>query len=135
MVLDASVALSWCFEDEITPGSTAILKRVESSEAFVPSVWPLEVTNVLRQAERRGRVTRPIVIGFLDALGALPLRVVEIGIATVFRDVMGLAWSHELTTYDASYLELALRMGLPLATLDSSMRGAALAAGIDVLPA
>ena len=135
LVLDASVALSWCFEDEITPGSTEILRRVEASEALVPPVWALEVANVLRQAVRRHRVDRPTVTGFLEALDALPLRVIEMGSARVFRHVMDLAWTHDLTTYDACYLDLAIRQRLPLATLDARMRRAADAAGIDVLPA
>jgi predicted nucleic acid-binding protein len=135
LVLDASVALSWCFEDEATPVALAVLDDVAITETLAPSPWPVEIAHVLRQAERRGRVSRAKVADFTSQLAALPVRLIETSTGTVLRDVLEISWTHDLTPYDAIYVELALRTGARLATLDRTMARAARAAGVGVLPA
>jgi predicted nucleic acid-binding protein len=129
-VIDASATLPWRFEDEATPWTEAILSRVEAGEeVFVPALWPLEVVNSLLMAKRKGRVTDAQVSEFLDDLSMLAIRVVAIDKPSDWSAVRSVAAQHRLTAYDAAYLELAQRFGLPLATLDQDLRKAAAAAG------
>jgi predicted nucleic acid-binding protein len=134
LVLDASVALSWCFEDEATESTLDILRYIERTEAIAPAIWPVEIAHVLRQASRRGRIARRKVTDLLEAMATLPVRLVEIATTTVFVDVMDVAWARDLTPYDALYVELALRTGSELATLDRAMARAGRDAGIAILP-
>jgi predicted nucleic acid-binding protein len=126
--------MAWCFEDETNPYSESLLARLEADqEALVPSLWPLEVANALVRAKQRGRVTETQIIGFLEDLGEFAIRVDTQGIDRALTEVRFLAEQYQLTSYDAAYLELAMRTGVPLATLDERLRQAALAAGVSVV--
>lgn len=128
-VLDGSVALAWCFHDEADPYADAIVKRFPEVEAVVPALWHLEVANALLVGERRMRSTEADTASWLASLTALPIAVDEDTTTRAWGDVLHLARAHSLSTYDAAYLELALRRGLPLATLDGKLKAAAAAAG------
>ena len=122
-VVDASVALAWCFEDEATPQTEAVLDRLSHDTAVVPSLWELEVSNVLLAGERRDRLTESQSARFVALLAQLPILVdtasVDVGA------VLAAGRQHVLTAYDAAYLVLAEREGVPLATLDARLRAAA----------
>lgn len=133
-VLDCSIAASWCFEDEADPAVDTLLDDLKVQGAAVPSLWPLEVTNVLLQAERRGRITMATVDGRLAAFAALPITVDTTSWLRTSAAILALARLHGLTTYDAAYLELATRQRLPLATKDKALRRAAAAVGVGLLP-
>jgi len=133
LVLDCSVAIAWCFADEASPQTGAILDRMVTELAVVPSLWFLEVGNVLVMAEKRGRISREDSDRFMRLLASLDLRVDAEPAGRVFSHLMPLCRTHYLTTYDAVYLDVALRHGLPLATLDQSLQRAAVAAGVDLV--
>jgi predicted nucleic acid-binding protein len=134
-VLDASVAVAWCFDDESTPAAWALLDRLRSAPAHVPALWELEVGNILLGAERRRRITQARAAEFLGILGELDIRVDPEMPGRAFRDVLPLAREQRLTTYDATYLELAMRLGLPLATKDMALIRAAKALRTTTLTA
>jgi predicted nucleic acid-binding protein len=121
--------LAWCFADESGDYAQQILKSLGLTTPFVPSLWRYEVANALVVAERRGRITAPDSDRFLDLLGRLCI-VVDDGGATAWKETVALARRTGLAAYDAAYLELALRGGLPLATLDERMRKAAIELGV-----
>jgi prevent-host-death family protein len=132
-VLDSSVALTWCFEDEASPAADALLGRLTDEGAHAPSLWPLEVLNALAMTERCGRIARLARqrrAAFLQALPvALDMQTAECAwLATSL-----LAEAYRLTRYDVAYLELAQRLELPLATLDADLRAAANAFGVPLL--
>ena len=132
-VLDASFTLCWCFENQATDYSEAILERLAGGEeASVPFIWPLEVANVLLTAEKRKILKFAQVTGFLEELGGWPIQVDTVGVERAFQQILSMARQHHLSAYDASYLELAVRQGLPLATLDNDLRKAAVAVGIRI---
>jgi predicted nucleic acid-binding protein len=125
LVLDCSVTLAWLLPDESSASAQAVLDRVVASRAWVPSLWRLDIANSLQSAVRRQRID----VAFRDAsLGDLGLLNIQID-----PDTSSFAWSETLqlsdacglTVYDAAYLELALRLCLPLATQDSQLRRAA----------
>jgi predicted nucleic acid-binding protein len=124
-VLDTSVVMTWCFEDEKSRYGDRVLDRLADSIAAVPSVWPLEVANVLVVAERLRRLNRADSVRFMSLLQTLPIFVEQFERDTVFGPVFALAAETGLTSYDASYLQLAMRDGLPIATLDRALRRAA----------
>ena len=130
VVLDASAVMGWCFEDEADPEGDALLRRVAASGAVVPGLLALEVANVLVGAERRGRITPAESARFLGLLEALPIEVDAHTALRAPRETLLLARAHRLSSYDAAYLELALRLGLPLATRDAALCAAAAAAGV-----
>jgi len=132
LVLDASVALAWGLEDESNAYTDEVLDEMENREAIVPCIWPLEVSNALLVAERRGRVTRAMVAGFLEYLGSLPVVVEQCDSERIFGEVLLLAREQGLSVYDAAYLDLALRLGLPLATQDDALRTAASRVGVEI---
>ena len=133
-VLDASVALSWFFDDEFSPYSNVIAEIMPRSQAVVPIVWPLEMANAFLTAFRRGRLPEtkaPALIGAIDRL-----RVdIDRGVAPEFltQATLAVGLAHRVSAYDASYLELAMRRGLPLATEDERLLRAAGAVGIEIL--
>jgi predicted nucleic acid-binding protein len=133
-VLDTSIAVAWCFEDEADPAVDALLDGLKARGGVVPALWPLEVTNVLLQAERRGRINMATVDGRLAAFEALPITVDTASWLHTSTAVLALARLHGLTTYDAAYLELAIRQRLPLATKDKALKRACAAVGVVVLP-
>lgn len=125
-VVDASVALSWCFEDEANTWTDALLDRLRREDRItVPAHWPTEVSNGLLMGVRRKRIQphRPAL--FWDELAVLPIDVEGPLSAGRAKAVLALCQQHGLTVYDAAYLELAQRKGLPLATLDSALMKAA----------
>lgn len=133
LVVDTSVTMAWLFTDEVTPFTESVLSRLQNTEALVPATWPLEVCNVLLVAERRRRATAAQIAGFLQVLETLPLTVDAAAPDRVFGSVLALGREHGLTAYDASYLELAVREGLPLATLDAALMAAARRAGASLV--
>lgn len=131
-VLDASIALSWCFSDESTPETVSLLEKLETEEAFVPAIWSLEVGNILISAEKRKRISYAKINEFVDLLHNLPIKVDPNTHAQAFQKILSLAYSEKLMTYDAAYLELAMRLGIPLATKDRQLYEAALSMGVKV---
>lgn len=132
-VLDCSVAMAWCFEDERTKATQALLDRVVAEGAFAPAIWPLEVTNVLLSAVKRKRIASSAVKLVAQRIAALPIAIDTEGVAHAWSKTLELAQDYGLTSYDASYLEFAQRKQLPLATLDTGLRKAAKAAGLMTL--
>lgn len=125
--------MAWCFEDEATEFTDSLLNRLAEASARVPSIWFLEVANVLAISERKGRTNQAKITQFLQLLGDLPITVDAKTAEKAFTDVLTLARTHRLTSYDAAYLELALREGLPLATLDERLKQVAASLGIPLL--
>lgn len=134
LVLDCSVAVSWCFEDEAAPETDALLERVRDEGAFVPAIWYLELGNVLIQAERRNRLSVADIATRLELFGALPITIDDERPDRTLQAVLTLARAERLTTYDAAYLELAMRRGLPLASKDQDLVEAARRCGVVGLP-
>jgi predicted nucleic acid-binding protein len=131
LVLDSSIALSWCLPDE--DETDRIQQEVAGSGAIAPAHWPLEVANALLMAERRQRISADFRNAALNDLRALPIILDAETSARAWDETLQLAEAYRLTAYDAAYLELAHRRALPLATLDEEMRVAADAVGITVL--
>jgi predicted nucleic acid-binding protein len=132
-VLDNSVALSWCFEDEQTPSVMALLDRVVETGAMAPLLWPLEALNGLLVAERRRRLTAAKRAELAGLLRALPITLDDDTAEKSWEDTVRLAERFTLSVYDATYLELAQRRRLPLASKDRALRSAAAALGVVVL--
>lgn len=130
-MLDASSTLSWCFPQEKTPQAEALFRRAQDAEILVPAIWPLEVSHVIRRALREERIDQADVDAFLSHLATLDFQV-DISIYTVPDALLQVEY-FGLTSYDASYLALAERRGVPLATNDQRMQKAALRAGVALL--
>lgn len=134
-VLDCSIAMTWFFEHEANKETDALLERLGGSEnAVVAQHWVLEITNVLLSAERSKKKTAADAIHFLTLLSKLAI---ESDVHTqhyATTTTLALGRRHKLSSYDAAYLELAIRLGLPLATLDNDLRKAAKVEGVVVLP-
>jgi predicted nucleic acid-binding protein len=133
-VIDASVALAWCFDDEATAVTRAILDRFEDEQAEVPSLWHLELANALALSERKRRIAPARTSEFIALIGGLPIVIDEQTANRALSAVLELARSERLSAYDASYLELAMRRGVPLATKDDSLAKAARHVGVNLLP-
>ena len=134
-VLDASSALAWCFDGEATPASDALLDRTEAEDVAVPSIWPLEIANALAIAERRHRISPAQIAEYLALLDGLTLTIDPPSLKRAFVEIRGLARSESLSAYDAAYLDLAMREGLPLATRDQALLDAAHRLGVAVIAA
>lgn len=132
-VVDCSVVLKWFFTAEATPGTAALLDATRSEVALVPSIWPLEVGNVLLGAERRGQRTVADSDRFVELLRTLRIEVDHAGFDRSLRTTLEIARSHRLSAYDASYLELARRVGVPIASLDGDLVAGAKAMKVEVL--
>ena len=136
VVVDCSVAVAWCLDDEATAEFDAILDRIQTEGAVVPALWVSEVSNVLLMAFRRGRMSREAIQERLGLFDILPIETDALAAGAVWRSsVVTLADSESLTFYDATYLELAIRRGLPLATSDAALRRAARRRGVPLVPA
>jgi predicted nucleic acid-binding protein len=131
-VLDGSVTLAWLFQDEQDPYADAIIARLPNLEMLVPRLWHLEVANVLLVGERRGRCSQADTTQWLAYLGGLPIVLDGETETRAWSDTVSLARQHGLTAYDATYLELALREDLPIATLDAKLKGVAQALGVAI---
>ena len=129
-VVDNSIVMAWCFKDEANSYSDAVLECLDGHEAVVPAIWPLEVGNVLAVAERKRRLDNASVTRFLELLGQLPLIYEPEQKNRMLRNILDLAREYRLSTYDASYLDLAMRLGLPLATRDGDLIKASKQAGV-----
>ena len=129
-VLDASVTVAWAMQDESEPLAESVLRTVQAVAAAVPVIWWYEVRNILVMNERRGRIETSASERFLVELLDMPIRVDPFNSD---REMPELARRSGLTVYDAAYLDLALREGLPLATLDKALRRAARSAGVALL--
>jgi predicted nucleic acid-binding protein len=132
-VIDASVTLSWFFEDERTAKIDQVLDRVEESGATVPGLWRLEVANAFQMAHRRGRVSAAFRDQALGRLEMLPIAVDLETDSRVWKSSLPLADKHSLSVYDAAYLQLAVRLALPLASCDRDLCEAAKRAGVPLI--
>jgi predicted nucleic acid-binding protein len=133
-VLDASVAVAWCFDDEATKFTEGVLDLISAgAEALVPSIWPLELANALLMAERRKRIALAKVTALLLRIAELPISVRATDAKQAFEQILPMARQQGLSQYDAAYLELAVREGLALATLDGERQRAAKAVGVELV--
>ena len=132
LVLDASVALTWLFEDEACEYGDNLARELPSLHAVVPELWHLEIANAICVGERRKRVTQRQSQAFLLDLRGLPIAADRKPVSDVWEHTLPLARLYQLTSYDAAYLEVALRQSLPVATLDGPLKRAAEAAGVPV---
>jgi predicted nucleic acid-binding protein len=134
-IVDCSVTVAWCFEDEATVELDSLLDRVQREGVVVPPLWISEAANVLLLAQRRGRIDRETMQERLALLDMLPIETDNMASGAVWRSsVLTLADAEALTFYDATYLELAIRRGLPLASSDAALRRAASRRGVAVVP-
>jgi predicted nucleic acid-binding protein len=133
VVVDSSIALTWCFEDEASPETDMLFERVRDDGAIVPGLWHLELSNVLLQAEKRGRISTVDVAMRLGLIAELPISIDQETTARAWREILTMARAEGLTTYDATYLELAVRLKLPLLTKDNELAKAAKQLGVVVL--
>lgn len=132
-VVDVSAAMAWVFSEEATPATWALLKDAAKEGLVVPTIWPYEIANVLVHAERRGRIARGEIETFIATLSRLFIEIEPQSASGIFTNVTSLARSQGLTTYDAAYVELAVRRRLPLATRDRQMAAAAGSLGVPLL--
>ena len=132
-VIDNSVVMSWCFKDEANQYADAVLQKLATGRAMVPAIWPLEVVNVLLVAERKERLKQSASVHFLSLLLELPIAVEPDWPLTSMPDLLSLGRNLELSSYDLSYLDLAMRKGCPLATLDQKLLEAAGMVGVPML--
>lgn len=124
--------MAWCFADEATPETSDLLARMRVSEAIVPAIWPSEVANVLLICERRQRLTQAQAAQFIQLLHTLAITVDAESAMDTLGSVITLGREYSLTAYNAAYLELAMRQGVPLATLDVRLRAAVTRAGVPI---
>jgi len=133
LVIDASVALAWCFSDERTEAAARLLDRLATEAASVPAIWHLEIANVLALSERRRRITPADSAEFIELLETLEIVIDEETPSRALGRVLDLAREEQLTAYHAAYLELAMRLGVPLASKDGDLCDAAERLGVSVL--
>ena len=132
-VLDCSVTMAWCFEDETSEYSEAVLELLRTKSAIVPVIWPLEVTNVLLMAMKRKRVSKIKAAGFLDRLNDLPISLANSKPLSAMMSIFELGDEQKITSYDAAYLDLAIAHNIPLATMDKELAQAAKVSKIKLL--
>jgi predicted nucleic acid-binding protein len=124
IVIDASVALAWCFPDEASAYAETVLVALEGHEILVPSLWPIEITNALLVAERRKRIKQSEVHRFVELLAGLTVVIASQSVTESVNSILPLAREYALSAYDAAYLDLALQHGAPLSTLDHNLQKA-----------
>jgi predicted nucleic acid-binding protein len=132
-VVDNSVVMSWCFNDEANKYGDAVLDRLAESTAIVPPIWPSEVVNVLLVAERRNRLKQAESVRFITLLSQLPIVVEHEGPERKMKDLLSLGRANNLSSYDAAYLDLAMRNDCPIATLDKKLIKAAKNVNVAIL--
>lgn len=135
VVVDCSVMAAWAFESEATPLSALVLESLTVSEVLVPTLWAYELSSVVRAFERRRRWSRAEADRFLSFIAELPIRIDDASTQRALSETLALARRYDLTAYDASYLELALRERIPLATDDRALVRAGARAGAALLRA
>jgi len=131
LVVDSSVTGAWCLRDEHNAAADRLLATVAEHGGVVPALWPAEMANILIMAERRGRIGPADAERAVALIRRLPLAIEPADGETLGR-TRALAREHGLTAYDAWYLEVALRLALPLATFDAALGSAAERAGVTV---
>jgi predicted nucleic acid-binding protein len=129
-ILDCSVTMAWYFKDEANAYANSVRRALSRASAVVPALWPLEVANILVLGERRQRSSEAEASKWLRYLQMLPIHVDEETAPRAWSDILHLARSYDLSAYDAAYLELAIRLGLPLASLDDRLKETARLAGV-----
>ncbi len=134
LVLDSSVTLSWCFDDEATPAVDAVMRRVAAEGAVVPSLWRYEIANGLQMALRRKRIDAGFRDRMLERIDLLHIQLDSDSDGYAWTASVQIASRHDLTVYDAAYLELAQRRRVDLATLDAALIGAAAVGGVRTIP-
>jgi predicted nucleic acid-binding protein len=132
LVLDCSVTMAWCFENEGGEFADRVLDNLADSEAWVPSLWTFEVANVLLVAERRGRITPAESTRFVALLGDLPILIDDGAHERALSTILSIGRDLGLSAYDATYLELAMRLGGVMATGDEKLRTACRKSGVPV---
>ena len=133
-VVDASVALCWYFPRQRTPYTEAVFDRLAAGdEALVPALWPLEMVNSLVVAARQKAITLAQLDTFIADLKDLPITVDFNGVGRSYSSVVRLSRQHQLSSYDAAYLDLAQVEGVPIATLDRNLLNAARASRVELL--
>lgn len=132
-VVDCSVVMAWCFEDEADRYADMILDLLVESEAVVPSLWALEVANVLLVGERRKRLTEAGSRRFIELLYELPVTMDQETSERALSGILSIGREHGLSSYDAAYLELAMREGIALATRDDGLKEAAKKCGVKLV--
>ena len=135
VVVDASVALAWCFPDESSDYADAVLVALEGRTILVPAIWGLEIANAVLAGERSKRLRQPEIRRFVTLLESLSLVQDVQPVSDHMSKVLPMAREYGLSAYDAAYLELSIRHGAPLATLDGKLQKAARKAGIEVFAA
>jgi predicted nucleic acid-binding protein len=133
IVIDASMTIAWLFRNQRSEQSRLVLRRVVLEDAVVPSIWRLEVANVLRTSTRRGHCTEAFAGSCLLRLGRLRIMVDPETDARAWSVTRDLSRTFNLTLYDAAYLELAVRLQVPIASLDKALCDAARAASVEAL--
>ena len=133
LIIDSSATLAWVYADETTAAIRRVFDRVAEEGAFVPSLWRLEVANGLTAALRRRRIDGEFRRAVLADLALWDITVDQHTDMRAWGETLRLADEHRLTLYDATYLELAQRRALPLATLDRDLRKAAVKLGLETL--
>ena len=132
-VVDNSIVMTWCFKDEANQFADDVLNSLTQAVAVVPAIWPLEVVNVLLVAEHRGRLHESDSVRFLSLLSQLPIVVERAWPEKMMKELLALGRENSLSSYDAAYLEVAMRQGLPIATLDSKLLEAAKRVNVPIL--
>ena len=133
-VIDNSVVMSWCFKDETNKYAEGILHRLSEATAFAPSIWPLEIVNVLLVAERKKRLSEADSARFMTLLTQLPIVLEADHTESSMKELLIFARANNLSSYDASYLDLAMKSGYPIATLDTKLIRAARKIDVQILP-
>jgi predicted nucleic acid-binding protein len=134
IVVDASIAASWLLNDELSDAAEQVLEQMQEGKPIVvPSLWLLEITNVLFTAERRKRIDKKHRDAALDRIERLPITISSAPTAGDLKILRALAEKHQLTAYDAEYLRVAKELKLPLASLDKNLIAAALREKIQVV--
>lgn len=134
-VLDNTITMAWCFTEEATELTETLLSRLSdlTDSAIVPALWLYEVVNVTELAVQKRRITEEKADAFLESFADLPIEIENPTRAQMFVSVRGLVSRHQLTAYDASYLELAIRHKLPIASSDNALTNAARAVGVGLV--
>ena len=133
VVIDASVALAWCFPDEKSIYADHVLESLDGRAVLVPAIWALEVANGLLVGERRKRIGQMDILRFTELLEALAVQEIALPVSAHIGGVLPLAREYKLSAYDASYLDVAIRSGAELATVDEGLEKAARTAGVPIM--
>ena len=135
LIADISVVLAWWFEEPQSAQALDVLPRIEKEGLLVPPLWWSELENGILMGERRGRKTPAESMAFLKLVRTLPIQTDDAPRRRVSDDILDIARRHQLTAYDATYAELAIRRGRPLATFDAALRRCGGALGVKIIPA